>query len=102
MGITKPPEDSIGFTVIVNPSAIHIPCWRFVVLLPKEDSSQSQANKIIGEICRMVLEQGDEYSIFSFGMDEDDKSLEDVGVISYYEDSPDSFDWIMVPRHLRN
>lgn len=100
MGITKPPQDSVGFTVVVAPKALHVPCWRFVVLLSKEDSSQ--AEKLIPEICSIVLETGDEYSIFGFGLDEEDQSLDDVGVISYFEDTPDVFDWITVPRHLRH
>jgi hypothetical protein len=100
MGITKPPQDSVGFTVIVVPKSLCVPCWRFVVLLAKDDSSQ--ADKIIPDICRMVLESGDQYSISNFGLDDEDQNLDGVGVISYYEESPDTFDWITVPPHLRN
>jgi hypothetical protein len=100
MGITKPPSDSIGFTVIVVPKSHYLSCWRFVVLLSKEDSSF--ADKIIPEICQIVLEEGDSFSISNFGLDEEDQNIDGVGVISYLEEAPDIFDWITVPMHLRN
>lgn len=100
MGITSPPQESIGYTVIVTPKALHIACWRFVVLLTKEDSSM--ADKIIPEICQSVLDPGDQFSIFNFGMDEEDQGLDGVGVMSYLEEAPDVFDWITVPPHMRN
>ena len=99
MGITKPPADSVGFTVVVVPKALHIPCWKFIVLLGKEDSAN--ANKLVPEICQLILEPGDHFSVFNFEMD-DEEGLDGVGVVSYYEDAPDTFDWVTVPRHMRN
>lgn len=60
------------------------------------------AEKIIPGICHIVLDVGDKYSISNFGLDDEDQSLDGIGVMSYLESAPDVFDWITVPPHMRN
>jgi hypothetical protein len=99
MGITEPPDETIGFIVVVKPGSLTLPCWRFVVLISKDDRAQS--DKIVTDICGLVLEPSDQFWIFPY-LPDPDEGLEGVGVMTFHQDRPDTFDWITVPRHMRH
>lgn len=94
----SPPADSIGYKVVVVPHAKTRSCWQFAVLIPKDD--KPHAIDLIRSLCEVILEPDDTFQIFTIGADIQDDLDAGMSVLSYSNDDPDMFDWIIPPQHV--